>query len=156
MVKALKELRRFHLEKKAVVVNKTQVVLGNLSWPKDTKTKFAVSGCDERYTLESVVFLLQNANLQHDHYLRRAAIQKIPAVKQADRRNILAYLNGEPAKMKGSSTLTVGHTKTRPVKRRADEDSPADAKRPRREDVRGVCDGDRSSRCVRRETLSRR
>ncbi|TPP58070.1 Parafibromin, partial [Fasciola gigantica] len=47
------------------------------------------------YTLESVVYLLRNIDLQHVQYVRQAANAKVPAVLLPDRKDLLAYLTGE-------------------------------------------------------------
>jgi len=47
------------------------------------------------YTLECLLFLLKNVQLQHPVYVRQAAADSIPVVRRPDRKDLLAYLNGE-------------------------------------------------------------
>lgn len=49
------------------------------------------------YTLECLLFLLKNVQLQHPVYVRQAAADSIPVVRRPDRKDLLAYLNGETA-----------------------------------------------------------
>ena len=41
------------------------------------------------------MFLLKNVQLQHPVYVRQAATDGIPVVRRPDRKDLLAYLNGE-------------------------------------------------------------
>ena len=43
------------------------------------------------------MFLLKNVGLQHPVCVRKAAAQNIPVVRRPDRKDLLAYLNGENA-----------------------------------------------------------
>jgi len=45
--------------------------------------------------LGSILFLLKNIKLAHPLYVRHAAAEEIPVVRRPDRKDILAYLNGE-------------------------------------------------------------
>ena len=49
------------------------------------------------YTLECLMFLLNYVHLQHPVYVRQAATYNIPVVRRPDRKDLLAYLNGETA-----------------------------------------------------------
>lgn len=49
----------------------------------------------EYYTLECLLYLLKNVMLQHSVYVRQCAAEDIPAVNRPDRKELLAYLNGE-------------------------------------------------------------
>lgn len=49
----------------------------------------------EYYTLECLLYLLKNVLLQHSVYVRQCAAEDIPAVNRPDRKELLAYLNGE-------------------------------------------------------------
>ena len=63
--------------------------------------EFDSSGKDgaprDYYTLECLLFLLKNVQLQHPVYVRQAAADSIPVVRRPDRKDLLAYLNGETA-----------------------------------------------------------
>lgn len=47
------------------------------------------------YTLESLIFFLKHVQLTHPVYVRQAAAENIPSVRRPDRKDLLAYLNGE-------------------------------------------------------------
>lgn len=47
--------------------------------------------------MECLLFLLKNVQLQHPVYVRQAAADSIPVVRRPDRKDLLAYLNGETA-----------------------------------------------------------
>ncbi|KAG8304100.1 accessory factor associated with RNA polymerase II [Homalodisca vitripennis] len=49
----------------------------------------------EFYTLECLVFLLKHVTLPHSTYVRQAVAEGIPVVRRPDRKDLLAYLNGE-------------------------------------------------------------
>lgn len=51
----------------------------------------------EYYTLECLLFLLKHVQLTHPVYVRQAAAENIPVVRRPDRKDLLAYLNGETA-----------------------------------------------------------
>lgn len=51
----------------------------------------------EYYTLECLLFILKNVSLTHPVYVREAAVENIPVVRRPDRKELLAYLNGETA-----------------------------------------------------------
>lgn len=63
--------------------------------------KYFRSGKDgtakEYYTLECLLFILKNVSLTHPVYVRQAAAENIPVVRRPDRKELLAYLNGETA-----------------------------------------------------------
>lgn len=96
-------LRQYNVNKKEIVERLNQIIFGEYSWPKTVKTNYLVwgSGKDgtpkEYYTLECLLFLLKNVHLSHPVYVRQAAAENIPVVRRPDRKDILAYLNGETA-----------------------------------------------------------
>ncbi|CAF0846380.1 unnamed protein product, partial [Didymodactylos carnosus] len=47
------------------------------------------------YTLESIVFLLKNVELQHANYVKTAAEKGISAISRPDRKELLSYLTGQ-------------------------------------------------------------
>ncbi|KAK9874633.1 hypothetical protein WA026_005461 [Henosepilachna vigintioctopunctata] len=49
----------------------------------------------EYYTLECLLFILKNTLCTHTVYVKQAAAVNIPAVRRPDRKELLAYLNGE-------------------------------------------------------------
>ncbi|XP_016076615.1 PREDICTED: parafibromin [Miniopterus natalensis] len=90
----------------------------------------------EYYTLDSILFLLNNVHLSHPVYVRRAATENIPVVRRPDRKDLLGYLNGEAstsASIDRSAPLEIGLQRSTQVKRAADEVL-AEAKKPRIED----------------------
>ncbi|THD18835.1 Parafibromin [Fasciola hepatica] len=101
MADVLALLRDYHVSGRTFVETDAEIIFGDFAWPKTTKTNFKVcsSGRDgapkDYYTLESVVYLLRNIDLQHVQYVRQAANAKVPAVLLPDRKDLLAYLTGE-------------------------------------------------------------
>uniref|UniRef100_A0A8C2RLN4 Cell division cycle 73 n=1 Tax=Capra hircus TaxID=9925 RepID=A0A8C2RLN4_CAPHI len=92
----------------------------------------------EYYTLDSILFLLNNVHLSHPVYVRRAATENIPVVRRPDRKDLLGYLNGEAstsASIDRSAPLEIGLQRSTQVKRAADEVL-AEAKKPRIEGQR--------------------
>ncbi|WAR31307.1 CDC73-like protein, partial [Mya arenaria] len=49
----------------------------------------------EYYTLDCILFLLKNVQLAHPLYVREAAASSVQVVRRADRKDLLAFLNGE-------------------------------------------------------------
>lgn len=77
-----------------------QALYVNLIWVRYSFVRYR-SGKDgtakEYYTLECLLFILKNINLTHPVYVRQAAAENIPIVHRPDRKELLAYLNGETA-----------------------------------------------------------
>ncbi|XP_077492132.1 parafibromin-like [Amblyomma americanum] len=103
MADPLSMLRQFSVNKKDITEKNSQIIFDEYSWPKTVKTNYIVwgSGKDgtpqEYYTLQCLLFLLKNVHLSHAVYVRKAAAENIPVVRRPDRKDILAYLNGETA-----------------------------------------------------------
>ncbi|KAG2461254.1 CDC73 protein, partial [Polypterus senegalus] len=101
MADVLSVLRQYNFQKKEVVAKGDEVIFGEFSWPKNVKTNYVIWGTGkegqpkEYYTLDSILFLLNNVHLPHPSYVRRAATENIPVVRRPDRKDLLAYLNGE-------------------------------------------------------------
>ncbi|KAK2718704.1 parafibromin-like [Artemia franciscana] len=148
MADPLSLLRQYNVNKKEIVERDNQIIFGEFSSPKTVKTNYIVwgSGKDnapkQYYTLECLLYLLKNIHLQHPTYVRQAAAENIPVVVRPDRKDLLAYLNGE-------TTTSASIDKSAPleipiqVKRTAgsilsslrdDESGETLAKRPRFED----------------------
>ncbi|XP_060810258.1 parafibromin [Amyelois transitella] len=104
MADPLSLLRQYNVNKKEIIERDNQIIFGEFSWPKNVKTNYLMwgSGKDashvkEYYTLECLLFILKNIQLTHPVYVRQAAAANIPAVRRPDRKELLAYLNGETA-----------------------------------------------------------
>ncbi|XP_061713858.1 parafibromin [Cydia pomonella] len=103
MADPLSLLRQYNVNKKEIVERDNQIIFGEFSWPKNVKTNYLMWGpgkegsIKEYYTLECLLFILKNIHLTHPVYVRQAAAANIPAVRRPDRKEILAYLNGETA-----------------------------------------------------------
>ncbi|KAK7815392.1 hypothetical protein U0070_022647 [Myodes glareolus] len=131
MADVLSVLRQYNIQKKEIVVKGDEVIFGEFSWPKNVKTNYVVWGTGkegqprEYYTLDSILFLLNNVHLSHPVYVRRAATENIPVVRRPDRKDLLGYLNGEAstsASIDRSAPLEIGLQRSTQVKRAADED----------------------------------
>ncbi|GLV44035.1 hyrax [Carabus blaptoides fortunei] len=89
----------------------------------------------EYYTLECLLFILKNISLTHPVYVRQAAAENIPVVRRPDRKELLAYLNGETASCSAIDKSAPLEIPTQ-VKRSAEYDGTDNAaKKPRFEDT---------------------
>uniref|UniRef100_A0AAR2JX38 Parafibromin n=1 Tax=Pygocentrus nattereri TaxID=42514 RepID=A0AAR2JX38_PYGNA len=101
MADVLSVLRQYNIQKKEIIAKGDEVIFGEFSWPKNVKTNYVIWGTGkegqpkEYYTLDSILFLLNNVHLPHPSYVRRAATENIPVVRRPDRKDLLSYLNGE-------------------------------------------------------------
>ncbi|XP_015921054.1 parafibromin [Parasteatoda tepidariorum] len=101
MADPLSFLRKYNVNKKPINERNNQIIFGEYSWPKTVKTNYLVWGSGkegtpkEYYTLECLLFLLKNVTLSHPVYVRQAAAENIPVVRRPDRKELLAYLNGD-------------------------------------------------------------
>jgi parafibromin len=140
MADPLSLLRQYNVNKKEIIERDGQIIFGEFSWPKNVKTNYLMwgSGKDgtakEYYTLECLLFILKNVSLTHPVYVRQAAAENIPVVRRPDRKELLAYLNGETASCPAIDKSAPLEIPTQ-VKRSADYDGPESiAKKPRFED----------------------
>ncbi|XP_077302844.1 cell division cycle 73 hyrax isoform X2 [Arctopsyche grandis] len=132
MADPLSLLRQYNVNKREIVERDNHIIFGEFSWPKHVNTNYLMwgSGKDgsvkEYYTLECLLFILKNIQLTHPVYVRQAAAANIPAVRRPDRKELLAYLNGETAtstSIDKSAPLEI----PRQVKRPLDQDGSAEA-----------------------------
>uniref|UniRef100_A0A673LJA1 Parafibromin n=1 Tax=Sinocyclocheilus rhinocerous TaxID=307959 RepID=A0A673LJA1_9TELE len=146
MADVLSVLRQYNIQKKEIVAKGDEVIFGEFSWPKNVKTNYVIWGTGkegqpkEYYTLDSILFLLNNVHLPHPSYVRRAATENIPVVRRPDRKDLLSYLNGESSSSTSidrSAPIEIGLQRPTQVKRAADEVS-LEAKKPRVEDEERV------------------
>uniref|UniRef100_A0AAY5F2H9 Parafibromin n=1 Tax=Electrophorus electricus TaxID=8005 RepID=A0AAY5F2H9_ELEEL len=145
MADVLSVLRQYNIQKKEIVAKGDEVIFGEFSWPKNVKTNYVIWGTGkegqpkEYYTLDSILFLLNNVHLPHPSYVRRAATENIPVVRRPDRKDLLSYLNGETSStsIDRSAPIEIGLQRPTQVKRAADEVS-SEAKKPRIEDEERV------------------
>uniref|UniRef100_A0A3Q2UJ69 Parafibromin n=1 Tax=Fundulus heteroclitus TaxID=8078 RepID=A0A3Q2UJ69_FUNHE len=84
MADVLSVLRQYNIQKKEIVAKGDEVIFGEFSWPKNVKTNYIIWGTGkegqpkEYYTLDSILFLLNNVHLPHPSYVRRAAVSGAP------------------------------------------------------------------------------
>ncbi|XP_072176223.1 parafibromin-like [Diadema setosum] len=101
MADVLSILRLYHSQNKEINERDNDVIFGEFSWPKDTKTNYVICGTGKEgeaksyYTLESILYLLKHDNINHTAYVKKALAENIPVVRRPDRRDLLAYLGGE-------------------------------------------------------------
>lgn len=141
MADPLSLLRQYNVNKKEIIKRGNQIIFGEFSWPKNVKTNYLMwaSGKEgsvkEYYTLECLLFILQNIHLAHPVYVKQAAAANIPPVRRPDRKELLAYLNGETttcASIDKSAPLEIPTQ----VKRTHDQDGgESAAKKPRIEET---------------------
>ncbi|PSN55612.1 hypothetical protein C0J52_04026 [Blattella germanica] len=140
MADPLSLLRQYNVNKKEIIERDNQIIFGEFSWPKNVKTNYLMwgSGKDgapkEYYTLECLLFLLKNVTLTHPVYVRQAAAENIPVVRRPDRKDLLAYLNGETAASASIDKSAPLEIPTQ-VKRTADDTLESIAKKPRFEET---------------------
>ena len=84
----------------------------------------------EYYTLECLLYLLKNINLQHPVYVRQAVNDDVPIVRRPDRKDLLAYLRGE-SQSSGSIDKSAPLEMPTQVKRTADDTMEGLHKKPR-------------------------
>ncbi|XP_050389977.1 parafibromin [Patella vulgata] len=103
MADVLTILRQYNVNKKDITEKDDQVIFGEFAWQKNVKTNYVVWGTGkdgipkEYYTLDSILFLLKNVHLQHFMYVKEAVANNLHVVRRPDRKDLLAYLNGEIA-----------------------------------------------------------
>ncbi|XP_045112686.1 parafibromin-like isoform X2 [Portunus trituberculatus] len=85
------------------------------------------------YTLECLLFLLKHVSLTHPTYVRKAAAENIPVVRRPDRKELLAYLNGETSTATAIDKSAPLEIPTQ-VKRAVEDTSDSTAKKPRYDD----------------------
>ncbi|XP_066935260.1 parafibromin-like [Clytia hemisphaerica] len=97
MADPLTLLRQFNTAKKHIVEREDQIVFETISFFKTAKTNYVIGRTTPReyYTLEALLFLLKNVQLSHPIYVQRAGAANVPVVRFPDRKDLLAYLNGE-------------------------------------------------------------
>ncbi|XP_014242740.1 parafibromin [Cimex lectularius] len=139
MADPLSILRQYNVNKKEIIERDNNIIFGEFSWPKAVKTNYLVYGsgkdgaAKEYYTLECLLFLLKNVQLSHSVYVKQATTENISVVRRPDRRDLLAYLNGE-------TVTSVNIDKSAPleiptqVKRMAEDNAENLAKKPRLEE----------------------
>ncbi|CAD6991141.1 parafibromin [Ceratitis capitata] len=129
MADPLSLLRQYNINKKEIIERDNQIIFGEFSWPKNVKTNYLKYGSGKKgapreyYTLECLLYLLKNVMLQHSVYVRQCAAEDIPAVNRPDRKELLAYLNGENATCASIDKSAPLEIPTQ-VKRQADGDAP--------------------------------
>ncbi|KAK7478781.1 hypothetical protein BaRGS_00029992 [Batillaria attramentaria] len=144
MADVLSILRQYNINKKEIVEKDDQIIFGEFAWPKNAKTNYVIWGtgkddvAKEYYTLDSILFLLKHVHLQHPLYVREAVAANINVVRRPDRKDLLAYLNGETtttASIDKSAPLEISQRPTQ-VKRTVEDTGPDGApKRMRLEEV---------------------
>uniref|UniRef100_T1J7K9 Paf1 complex subunit Cdc73 N-terminal domain-containing protein n=1 Tax=Strigamia maritima TaxID=126957 RepID=T1J7K9_STRMM len=130
----------YNVNKREIVEKDGQIIFGEFSWPKNVKTNYLNWGSGkegtpkEYYTLETLLFLLKNIHLPHPVYVRQTAAESIPVVRRPDRKDILAYLNGETATSASIDKSAPLEIPTQ-VKRPAEEPQHESAKKPKYEET---------------------
>ncbi|XP_068427248.1 parafibromin-like [Clinocottus analis] len=143
MADVLSVLRQYNIQKKEIVAKGDEVIFGEFSCSKNVQTNYIICGTGkegqpkEYYTLDSILFLLNNVHLPHPSYVRRAATENIPVVRRPDRKGLLSYLNATSTSIDRSAPIEIGLQKPTPAKRAADEVS-SETKKPRIEDEEQV------------------
>lgn len=141
MADPLSLLRQYNVNKKEIVEKNNQIIFGEFSWSKNVHTNFLMWGTGkdgsqkEYYTLECLLFFLKNISLSHPVYVRQAAAENIPVVHRPDRRDLLAYLNGETATCPSIDRSAPLEIPTQVKRSGSDDSQETVAKKPRIEDT---------------------
>jgi parafibromin len=78
------------------VADATLIVLGDVALPRNTPTNFKKSSSQsEFYTLDTLIFLYLNSELDNSTYIRECRDKAIDNVAIIDRRRALDYLTGK-------------------------------------------------------------
>ncbi|KAL4219028.1 accessory factor associated with RNA polymerase II [Mactra antiquata] len=144
MADVLSILRQYNINKKEIVERDDQIIFGEFAWPKDVKTNYLEWGTGKEgvpknyYTLDCILFLLKNVQYAHPLYVREAAASNVPVVRRPDRKDLLAYLNGDTnqsASIDKSAPLEISLQRPTQVKRTAEDTSnEIEKKKPRLEE----------------------
>jgi len=143
MADVLSILRQYNTNKKEIVEKDDQIIFGEFAWPKIAKTNYVIYGTGkdgvmkEYYTLDSILFLLKNVQLQHPLYVREAVAADISVIRRPDRKDLLAYLNGETntaSSIDKSAPLEIGARPTQIKRSAEDAGGEGEKKKPRMED----------------------
>ena len=97
MADPLTLLRQFNINKKEISEDEKYISFDAVSFLKTAKTNYIICRTTpkEYYTIEALLFLLKNVHLSHPIYVQRAGAAKVPVVRFPDRKDLLAFLNGE-------------------------------------------------------------
>ncbi|ELU13919.1 hypothetical protein CAPTEDRAFT_183964 [Capitella teleta] len=156
MADVLSIIRQYNVEKRDIVERDDQVIFGDFAWKKNAKTNYLIWGTGkdgiskDYYTLDCILFLLKNVSLAHPLYVRQAAAANVPVVRRPDRKDLLAYLDGETsasASIDKSAPLEVSMQRPTQLKRTVEEKTDTqDRKKPRLEDAHVLEDKERLAR----------
>jgi parafibromin len=111
--------------KNVVLLNATSETVTNISdaktikfnnddattFARDTPTNFKKTNAgneNDTYTLETLIFLVQNAQLDNSAYFKECRVRQIEHVSIVDRRKILDYLTGKVDQSPNVSQVSAG------------------------------------------------
>jgi parafibromin len=77
------------------VADASVIVLGDAELPRNTQTNFKKSSSSEFYSLDTLIFLFLNSELDNSTYIRECRDKSIDNVAIIDRRRALDYLTGK-------------------------------------------------------------
>eukprot|EP00080_Pristionchus_pacificus_P021005 PDM81025.1 cdc-73 [Pristionchus pacificus] len=101
------------------------VIFDDVAYAKDAKTSlFQYGKTSVFYTLESILYLWDNRNLQHAIYVRNASGAGIMAVTRADRREMLEFLKSERTELPTNHDPLAPLSSTIPLSMFADLEGP--------------------------------
>ncbi|VDO36175.1 unnamed protein product, partial [Brugia timori] len=105
--------------------NQRYYVFGDAAYRRDVRTNLMVYGRqNEYYTLESLLLLWENREMQHTAYVKDASGKGIQCVTRPDRRELLAYLKGEREQPPQTVDLLAPIPAPIPVSRLIDQNEP--------------------------------
>ena len=138
MADPLTLLRQFNINKKDINEDEKYISFDAVNFLKTAKTNYIICRTTpkEYYTLEALLFLLKNVHLSHPIYVQRAGAAKVPVVRFPDRKDLLAFLNGE-------KETTQSIDKSAPLELPVQRTTPLASKRPLQE---GSFEGSKKAR----------
>ncbi|XP_055333760.1 parafibromin-like [Paramacrobiotus metropolitanus] len=144
MADPLSILRDFHINKKRIVERDDLIIFNDTAFKKNAKTNYLQYGSEkdsinkEYYTLDCLVFFLENEKVNHPAYVIAATNRNLTVVKRPDRKELLEYLSGEAATSERIDRYAPIELHV-PFKRTAEE-APQQARRPRVETEKSIRD----------------
>ncbi|KAI8891287.1 RNA polymerase II accessory factor [Backusella circina FSU 941] len=88
------------------VADATTIKFDTTSFPRAATTIIKKgASSDEHYTLDTLIFLVENANLDNSAYFKECRSRRLEHVSIVDRRKILDYLTGKVDQIPNVSTL---------------------------------------------------
>ncbi|KAI9498791.1 RNA pol II accessory factor, Cdc73 family-domain-containing protein [Zychaea mexicana] len=77
------------------IADAVTVSFDDQSFPRETATNFRKSGSTDTYTLDTLIFLVQNSHLDNSAYFKECRSRNIEHVSIIDKKKVMDYLTGK-------------------------------------------------------------